>query len=122
LERPLLAYDGSSKAQEALFVAAYLASRGQLPLVVVTVAEEGSLEPSPLLAEAGDYLASRGVKATLIQQEGPVAEALMHVADKHDSDLVLMGGYGHNPFVELLSGSVVDEVLRASKQPVMLCR
>jgi len=58
----------------------------------------------------------------LVQQEGPVADALLQAADAHGSDLILMGGYGHSPIVELLSGSVVDKVLRSSKQPVLLCR
>jgi nucleotide-binding universal stress UspA family protein len=40
LGRALLAYDGSPKAQEGLFVAAYLASHWQLPLVVVTVIKQ----------------------------------------------------------------------------------
>ena len=121
LERPLLAYDGSPKAQEALFVAAYVAARGLLPLVVVTVAE-GSLDSSRLLSDAAAYLESRGVEATLVQQEGPVADALLQAADAHGSDLILMGGYGHSPIAELVSGSVVDEVLRASNRPVLLGR
>ena len=33
--RALLAYDGSPKSQEALFVATYLAGRWRIPLVVV---------------------------------------------------------------------------------------
>jgi nucleotide-binding universal stress UspA family protein len=121
LERPLLAYDGSPKAQEALFVAASLAEQGQLPLTVITITED-HLGSSQLLSGAAAYLESWSVEATLVQQEGPVADALLQAADAHGSDLILMGGYGHSPIVELVSGSVVDKVLRSSKQPVLLCR
>jgi nucleotide-binding universal stress UspA family protein len=34
----------------------------------------------------------------------------------------LMGGYGHSPVLEVVLGSVVDTVLRASQQPVLVCR
>ena len=121
LERPLLAYDGSPKAQEALFVAAHLAKRGQLSLTVITFTED-DLDSSQLLSDAAAYLESWGVEATLVQQDGPVANALLQAADARRSDLILMGGYGHSPIVELVSGSVVDQVLRSSKQPVLLCR
>lgn len=121
LERPLLAYDGSPKAREALFVAAYLAARGQLPLVVVAVAED-NLDATAPLTDAARLLETGGVEATLVRQEGPVAEAILETARTHGSDLVLMGGYGRSPLVELVSGSVVDKVLRASHQPVLLCR
>jgi nucleotide-binding universal stress UspA family protein len=121
LEHPLLAYDGSPKAREALFVAAYLAARGQLPLVVVSVAED-DLNASALLADAAANLEPWRIEATFVRQEGPVPEAILRAAAVHSSDLILMGGYGHSPLVELVSGSVVDEVLRASEQPVLLCR
>ena len=121
LKRPILAYDGSPKAQEALFIAAHLAKRGQLPLTVITVAED-DLDSSQLLSDAAAYLESGGIEATLVQQEGPVADALLLAAKTHGSDLIVMGGYEHSPIVELMSGSVVDNVLRASKQPVLLCR
>jgi nucleotide-binding universal stress UspA family protein len=121
LERPLLAYDGSPKAQEALFIAAHLAKRGRLSLTVLTITED-NLDSSRLLSDAAAYLESWGVEATLVQQDGPVADALLQAAGAHGNDLILMGGYGHRPIVELVSGSVVDQVLRSSKQPVLLCR
>lgn len=121
LRRPLLAYDGSPKAKEALYMAAYLAARGQVPLVVVTVVEHGHIT-ADTLAEASVYLESRGVQAIPVQERAPVAEAILTAAREHDSDLILMGGYGHRPVLEVVLGSVVDQVLRASQQPVLICR
>jgi nucleotide-binding universal stress UspA family protein len=46
----------------------------------------------------------------------------LSTAEAHDSDLILMGGYGYSPVVEVVLGSAVDEVLRASRQPVLICR
>jgi nucleotide-binding universal stress UspA family protein len=116
-----LAYDGSPKAQEALFIAAHLAKRGRLSLTVLTITED-NLDSSRLLSDAAAYLESWGVEATLVQQDGPVADALLQAAGAHGNDLILMGGYGHRPIVELVSGSVVDQVLRSSKQSCSAAR
>jgi nucleotide-binding universal stress UspA family protein len=121
LSRPLLAYDGSPKAKEALYIAAYLAARGGLPLVVVTVVEAGYVT-ADRLEEARAYLEGRGVLPSLVRDQGPVAETVLRVAKEHESDLILMGGYGHSPVMEVVLGSVVDEVLCASRQPVLICR
>ena len=41
---------------------------------------------------------------------------------KHTSTkLVRMRGYGHRTLVEIVVGSTVDEVLRASRLPVLIC-
>jgi nucleotide-binding universal stress UspA family protein/uncharacterized ParB-like nuclease family protein len=121
LERPLLAYDGSVSAQEALFLAAYLAQRGNTALAVVAVAE-GRSENCQLLEDVAAYLQPRGIEATLLKGEGTAAEAILEAAEAHGSDLIVMGSYGRSPFVELLFGSAVDQVLRASRQPVLLAR
>ena len=121
LSRPLLAFDGSPKAREALFVAAYLAARSQAPLVIVSVLDSERASPAPL-REAGEYAQARGVEATLVQKTGPAADAILETAQEHDSDLILMGGYGYSPVLEVVLGSAVDKVLRVSRQPVLICR
>jgi nucleotide-binding universal stress UspA family protein len=121
LNRPLLAYDGSPKAEEALFIAAYLASRWQIPLTVVTVLGERDITDRTL-ARSRTYLESRGVQATFVQADGPVGKAILAEAQKYETDLILMGGYGHGPVVEAVLGSAVDQVLRANPWPTLICR
>jgi nucleotide-binding universal stress UspA family protein len=121
LSRPLLAYDGSPMSREALFVATYLAIRGQSPLVVVSVAED-SFDPQAALAEAQAYLEHHGVEASFVEERGPVADAILRAAQARDNDLILIGGYGHLAIRELLFGSTVDQILRGSRQPVLVCR
>jgi nucleotide-binding universal stress UspA family protein len=36
--------------------------------------------------------------------------------------LIIMGGYGFSPVMEIVLGSAVDEVLRTSRRPVLICR
>jgi nucleotide-binding universal stress UspA family protein len=121
LNRALLAYDGSPKADEALFVATYLSGKWNTPLVVVTVIEAGRTT-SETLARAQEYLETHGVQATFVKEGGSVAEAILKTAEEHESDLIIMGGYGFSPVLEVVIGSAVDQVLRTSRQPMLICR
>jgi len=121
LDRALLAYDGSPKSDEALFVATYLSGKWNVPLIVVTVIEPGRTT-SDALAQAQNYLEAHGVQATFVKESGPVAEAILKTADEHQSGLIIMGGYGLGPVLEVVVGSAVDQVLRASRRPTLICR
>jgi nucleotide-binding universal stress UspA family protein len=121
LGRALLAYDGSPKADEALFVATYLSYRWNISLVVVAVIETG-IVTLETLARAQSYLDTHGRPATFVKESGPVAEAILKTAKEHASDLIIMGGYGFSPVLEVVLGSAVDQVLRESQQPVLVCR
>jgi len=121
LDRALLAYDGSPKAEEALFLATYLSGRWNIPLAVVTVIETGRTT-SETLGHAQRYLEACGVRATFVKESGPVAEAILKTAQEHESDLIIMGGYGFSPALEVVLGSSVDQVLRTSRQPMLICQ
>jgi len=121
LGRMLLAYDGSPKAEEALFVAAYLSGRWHIPVVVVTVTDNGRTT-AETMAHAQEYLETHGVQPALVARRGPVAAEIVALAKEHDCDLIIMGGYGSRPVLEVVLGSVVDAVLRTSQRPVLICR
>lgn len=120
MERPLLAYNGSSRADEALYVATYLAARWQLPLVVAYVADSENGEN--VLDNARTYLEDRGVHADFIVRPPPVAAALLSAVDQHDCDAIIIGGYGAPPVVEMVMDSVLNDVLRTSHKPILICR
>ena len=123
LNRALLAYDGSPKADEALFVAARLGQPDywNIPLTVVTVTEADRITLETL-ARAQKHLAAHKMQATFVRESGPVAEAILKTAAAHQSDLIIMGSYGFSPVLEIALGSTVDQVLRRSRQPVLICR
>ena len=121
LDSALLAYDGSPKSKEGLFVAAYLAGRWNIPLVVLTVMESDR-HLSETLLQAQRYLHTRELRATFVDDKGPVAEAILRTAREHNSSLIIMGGYGLSPMVEVVLGSAVDQVLRESTRPILICR
>jgi nucleotide-binding universal stress UspA family protein len=121
LGQALLAYDGSPKSQEALFVAAYLTGRWKIPLTVLTVMEQDG-DMSEMLMDAHNYLKARGIQAEFLDRRGPVADTILDIAEERHVDLILMGGYGLGPVAEAMLGSTVDEVLRTSDRPVLFCR
>lgn len=121
IRRALLAYDGSRKADEALFVSAYLNNSLQIPLVVVTVKENGR-RSSEILSLARGYLTRRKVEATYIEETGRIGEAILSTAVTHECDLILVGSYGYSPMLEMVLGSAIDQVLCHSQVPIFLCR
>lgn len=120
LDRALLAFDGSPKARQSLYMAAYLATRWEIPLTVLTVADNRA--PDDALTEATVYLESHNLQINSIQKSGPVAQAILDTTEETGSNLIIMGGYGHNPLLEIMLGSAVDEVLRRSRCPTLICR
>lgn len=122
LESALLAYDGSLKSKEALFVATYLTEMWKIPLTVLTVAEADHTTPETQ-NHAKAYLELHEVQAAFINVEADsVPEAILKTADEHKSDLIIMGGYRAHPVVEAMLGSSVDQVLRESKKPMLICQ
>jgi nucleotide-binding universal stress UspA family protein len=121
LSKALLAYDGSPKSDEALFVATYLAARWETELLVLAV-EERRISASDALDAARKYLVEHGVQARLHAAKGSVAQEILRMVDEHNVNLILMGGYSASPLVEVVLGSEVDKVLRSSAVPILVCR
>ena len=116
----LLAYDGSPKASEALYVAAYMAQHWQIDLkVVVALGDKVTKETA---VQVQSTLEERGVQAQYLMAKAAPAELILASARKHNCGLILMGGYGLNPMLEIAMGSVVDELLRHRNRSILICR
>jgi len=121
MDRALLAYDGSPKANEALFVAAYMGAQWSTQLIVVTIETKNT--PSSALQRAKTYLNKQGVKnVTYLLRPKPIGDSLLEVAETHASNLLIMGGFGFRPVKNLVLGSTVDQILHEFKQPILICR
>ncbi|WP_420644414.1 universal stress protein [Candidatus Leptofilum sp.] len=125
MQHALLAYDGSPKAEEALFVATYLASRWQIKLTVVTVSNDdnGKLDiATRKQSRAKTYLSVAGVEADYLLPVGPAAASLLEAADSQEADFMIMGGFGNSSVKNLMLGSTLNRVLLEYKQPILICR
>jgi nucleotide-binding universal stress UspA family protein len=121
LQSALLAYNGSPKSEEALFLATYLAGHWQIPLNVITVFGDEHVQPETLL-RAQVYLEEHGIQASYFAEEGTAAKRILARVKATQSELVILGGFGHTPLLEFMLGSVVDQVLRQLRQPCLICR
>ena len=115
----LLAYDGSPKGKEALYISAYLASRydKQLSVVVVDNDEERGTR---ILSEADAYLGELCSNRIYRKRNGRISNTILQVAEEIGVDTIIMGGYGLSPLPEMILGSTVDGVLRGAHVPVIV--
>ncbi len=120
MQNALLAYDGSPKAREALYLAAYFSMIWGIKLSVVSVLSQQTNENTQTFAR--DYLLGRNIDANYIIEPGPNAEGILRVAENRSSDFIIMGSYGFNPFMEVMFGSTVDQLLVDTRIPVLICR
>lgn len=120
MKHALLAYDGSPKASEALFVAAYLAVRWKMQLTIITVETKYTSSESVLMAQ--EYLQEYEVEAGFVLRQGNIGEAVLETAVLSNCDLIIMGGFGYRPVSHLVLGSTVDLMLRECDQPMLICR
>lgn len=121
LNRALLAYDGSPKAEEALFLATYLAERWQIELVVVMAQDKNPVSASSQ-QHARDYLELHEVTATMIVAAGNAAKVIQETAVAYGCDFMIIGGYGAQPVVEVVLGSTANDILRRTNMPVLICQ
>ncbi len=127
-QHALLAYDGSRKAHEALFVGAYLAGHWELALTVIGVVGARSMTTDKL-QQAIDYLHNVGVSHAVIALgtggDNPelIGAALEEALEESRADLLIMGGYGRAPLLEAVTGSALDATLRrVQATPILICR
>ena len=120
-QRALLAYDGSERAKEALFVATYLAEMWKTELLVFT-----ALDGAKLAADAQDhvrkYLDIHEVQAGYIISDHGAMDYLKKTVEERNVDLVLMGSHGGSLLQQVLVGSALDYMLRESKVPTFICQ
>jgi len=120
MDRPLLAFDGSPKSKEALFVATYLAEQWKAALTVLTLADGPKVQPS-VQEYARSYLELHEIQAEYVVCHAP-QENLPRVIAERGTNLVLMGGYGGSALKELVTDSAVNFLLRESECPLLICR
>ncbi len=121
LTRALLAYDGNPKAEEALYVATYLAKWWHVSLCILTVSENRQ-DAEKINAHAREYLALRQVEAEFTHAKGRASSAILRTAESQNRDLIIMGGYTKSPMLKLTLGSVVEGFLRTTRQRVLICQ
>ena len=132
----VVGYDGSEMARAAVTYAAdRVGPGGRLYIVHATGAlatwlgapeelavsedraDHGRALLDELVLEAGNALIDTDYELVLVP--GPAAEALVHTAQRHEADEIVLGSRGMGRVSSLL-GSVAQRVLHTSDRPVVV--
>lgn len=116
----LLAFDGSARAKEALFLATYLSEQWGLALTVFSALENGSLSEN-IQKEARAYLDLHEINVNYVIAKGPLESARDLICER-GIDLMVMGGYSGFTLKEFFIGSNVSLALKELKIPILICR
>lgn len=119
----LIGWDGSMEATRAVTNAIPLLKRAKN----VTVA---SFNPASQLDVHGEqpgadialYLARHNIRVNVMQKNTSVdiGNAILTTAADMESDLIVMGGYGHTRFREVVLGGVTMTILNSMTAPVLM--
>jgi nucleotide-binding universal stress UspA family protein len=118
--RVLLAWDASREASRAVAAALpLLRAAAEVHVVIFNPGVEHGQQPG---ADIAQYLARHQVKVQVAvhQSSIEIGEALLSVAADLQSDLIVMGGYGHTRLRELVMGGVTKTMLRSMTAPVLM--
>jgi nucleotide-binding universal stress UspA family protein len=121
--RVLIAWDESMAATRTITNALPLLKRAQIVEVAIFNPEA---QPQTHAATPGSdvavYLARHGVKVDVLLRntEKDIGGALLSLAGELNADLLVMGGYGHSRFREILLGGVTRTVLESMTIPVLM--
>lgn len=119
-KRPLLAWDGSKAATRAITDAIPLLRDADVAHIVIinpTSDVHGETPGSNISA----YLAHHGVKfeVSVHRTKLSIGPTLLSVAADLNSDLLVMGGYGHSRIKEMIMGGATNTMLKSMTIPVL---
>jgi nucleotide-binding universal stress UspA family protein len=68
------------------------------------------------------FVAKHDLATNFVSKVGHAPDVIAKLADKGKHDLIVMGSHGHGNLMNLVMGSVTNQVLARSKAPVLLVR
>jgi nucleotide-binding universal stress UspA family protein len=122
-KRPLVAWDGGLAASRAIAGALpLLVQAGSADVLVFNTGDNHDAHGEQPGADLGLYLARHGVKVNVLERRisSDTGEALLSAAADLESDLIVMGAYGHTRFREVVLGGVTRTLLESMTVPVLM--
>jgi nucleotide-binding universal stress UspA family protein len=121
LGRVMVCWDGSRNAARAIADAMPILQRASKVDVITVEAKERRNELRG--AQIAAHLARHGLKVELkpiVAPDSDVANVLLSHAADSDTDLIVMGGYGHTRLREFVLGGATRGILGAMTVPVLM--
>jgi nucleotide-binding universal stress UspA family protein len=137
MERIVVGFDGSEHARKALERAADIANGATVAVVSAANVSRYLRDPAggiapvdpadveareKALADARQYLESRGVTGLYIHGTGRPADVIVQEAEESGADLIVVGTRGHGAAHQLFMGSVSTNVVHHAPCDVLVVR
>ena len=126
LSKVLLAWNGSREAARAAFDALPLMKQaGAVEVFVVDPPERGDRDPALAGADIAATLRRHGLDVSLTTMDGgghSPAAAIEQRLSEGSIDLLVMGGFGHSRWWEMLFGGVTRSLINSMKALTLLSR
>ncbi|MFT5393740.1 MAG: nucleotide-binding universal stress UspA family protein [Gammaproteobacteria bacterium] len=115
----LIAWTPSREATRSVHDAMPLLRNAGSVVLVTFNADEARSSSGPAMVA---HLGAHGVNATHrnLECDDDVGKALLSCAAEHESDLIVMGAYGHSRLRELVFGGATRDVLKNMDVPVLM--
>ncbi|RLA43583.1 MAG: universal stress protein [Gammaproteobacteria bacterium] len=121
VRRALIAFDGGPSAMKAVNYLAQNQAFNDIECHLLSVAEPSSKAKKQLESTA-DVLRDAGYTVETSIKAGQPEKVICETIKTSDSDLLLMGAYGHSRIRNLIIGSTTTAMIRSCKIPVLLFR
>lgn len=119
IERATIAWDGGKSSGKAVHLLATRPLLHGVPTTLVHVTEHPEKLPSSL-EDAREHLQASGMDVSVTGASGHVSEAILEEVRRSESDLLVIGAYGHSRIRHLVIGSTTTEILMRSETSVLV--
>ncbi len=123
IDRVLIAWDASLSATRAVADALpLLKAAKEVRVAIFNPATKPDVVSQLPGADIALYLGRHGIKVDVTQEKTniEIGDALLRMASETQSDLLVMGCYGHTRFREILLGGVTRSMLEKASIPVLV--
>jgi nucleotide-binding universal stress UspA family protein len=122
-KKVLVAWNASAESTRAVTGAIpFLKCASTVEVAIFNSAAQSDAHGAQPGADIALYLARHDIKVEVIQQttDSNIGNALLSLAADASSDLIVMGGYGHTRFREILLGGATRTILESMTIPILM--
>ena len=122
-QRVIICWNASRESIRAVADAIPILKKANLvQIVMYNIESEPDVNAELAGSDIALYLARHGINVEVLppQRNKHIGNALLELAESQQTDLLVMGGYGHTRFREFLLGGVTRTVLGDSNIPVLM--
>ncbi|MCP4717408.1 MAG: universal stress protein, partial [Deltaproteobacteria bacterium] len=117
----LIAYDGSVESNKALKTVCENFAMDDNNLSVVFVTQDENRN-NDLQNEVCEFVNHYKIDVGTVWLQGEAGKEILHYADTHNIDLIVMGAFGHSRIHDLILGGTTAYIIRQSTIPILLNR